>query len=156
MPTFPSAPPPPFDGVAYCTNKALLSAGSADVDLGTAFNVGYTTCCVAIVQFIITGTPGTQTSYVVLQGDLHNDGVYVDLAWAKDSTTSGTAVYCLSAGSYAAGAFAQSRATGVAPSTATGSNAVPLPGRLRFVGYQSAKNVLTVAVSVAYKLQGLR
>jgi hypothetical protein len=111
---------------------------------------------VAIVQLSVAGGPASNSTYIVMQGDL-GDGVYVDLAWAVWTGTSGAATFLLAAGVAGAAGFQQTRAAGTAPAS-SGSNQCPVPGRIRFVG----RAVLTggsspaVTATIKYRELGLR
>ena len=86
----------------------------------------------AIIQLRINGGPATNSTYIVLQTDL-GDGVWVDVSWIVWTGTSGTATFCMSSGPAGGITFLQTRAAGTSPGT-SGTNKIPLGGRIRFVG----------------------
>ena len=159
-----------LDGIIHVSSKVLPSLE------GTLFNrtsppfadpipVIYNQAIQAIINFSITGEPNTNTSYIVLQTDL-GDGKWVDVAWVVWTATTGTAVFAMGGGVAGANAFQQTRAIGTAPGS-SGSNQIPLGGRLRFTGKaslgasasssppNSGVNAV-VTVTVTYKLMGLK
>lgn len=92
---------------------------------------------VVVVKLTVTGIITGNSTYVVMQTDLGSDGTWIDVAWLFWAATQGTATFVLCGGGRGAmnNAFQQSRASGQVPQPqANGSNAIPLGGRVRFVG----------------------
>lgn len=154
------------DGVAYATSVPLTST---EATLGDAAQVpteipiieGQT--IVAVVRLTINGLVVGNNSYVVLQTDLGNS-VWVDVAWLVWGGSQGTGTFVLCGGGLGAmnNAFQQSRQSGQFPTPQTvGSNAVPLGGRVRFVGRATAVGgsssvsgtTAGVLATITYKLQ---
>jgi hypothetical protein len=148
-----ATPAPAVDAAAYCIN-ALVPANEAD--LGAPLSVAYGQALAAVVELTVSGGPASNSSYVICQTDA-GDNVWVDVAWAVWTGTSGTAVFLLSAGTAGAGAVQQQRAANSAPAS-SGSIQAPLLGRVRF----TAKAVLAggvapaVTATIRAKLLGLR
>lgn len=89
--------------------------------------------CAEVILTINANVSGNTGAYVVMQGDF-GDGNWFDLAWCRTvSSTVGPLYFLLSAGVAGANAIQQTRAAGTTPAT-NGSNQVPLPSRIRFVG----------------------
>lgn len=118
----------------------------------------------AVVQLSINGIITANLTYVVVQMDM-GDGVWVDMNWIVWTATQGSATFFMSNGAAGANTFQQTRNAGSAPSPqASGSNQMPLGGRIRFVGKSfiaggsSSIAGLTTQVSatIRYKLLGLR
>lgn len=171
MPTFANITPTAIvDGVIYASSVPLTST-EADLYNGTAITgqdpvqVAYGQAIVAVVQLSINGIITSNSTYVVMQTDL-GDGVWIDVAWCFYNQTQAPAKFVLSGGGVGAinNAFQQSRNSGSVPSPqASGSNQMPLGGRVRFVG----KTVMTggsssapgtptaVTATIRYKLLGL-
>jgi hypothetical protein len=169
---------PPAGGVPYCTRQTLPAAEGELYNtapavpqdappVGTPYDQGL----LASVLFSAGAGVGSNTSYVVLQGDV-GDNNWVDLSWCTWTGTTGTALFYLSATGFIAGAVQQSRPVGQAPSPAIGFNALTLPDRIRFVGKASVgagsssspgkaassslAAGLAVLVTIRYKLLALR
>lgn len=158
------------DGVTYASAVALTST-EADLYNGTALDgqdpvaVVYGQAIVAVVQLSVTGKPAGNSTYVVMQTDM-GDGVWIDVAWCMytNNLVSQTFVLCGGGAGSINNAFQQSRASGSTPTPqASGSNAMPLGGRVRFVGkavftggssYVSGESV-GVTATIKYKLLGL-
>lgn len=118
---------------------------------------------VAVVKLSVTGIIVAASTYVVLQTDLNGDGTWIDVAWLFWSGAQGNATFVLCGGGRGAmnGAFQQTRNSGQPPAVqANGSNAVPLGGRVRFVGKTTmaggsssvSGTPTVVAATVTYKL----
>lgn len=132
-------PPAPTDGVLYANAVPLVSteadlfggAGAQYVDPVPAL---WGQTVVAVVQLTISGSIATDAAYVVMQTDM-GDGVWIDVAWIVSTLTVGTQTFVLCGGNLGAAnnAFQQTRAAGSSPGS-NGSNAMPLGGRIRFVG----------------------
>ncbi len=171
MPTFanitPIAKP---DGIVYASSVPLIST-EADLYNGTAIDgqdpvqVAYGQAIVAVVQLVPNGIIVGNSTYVVMQTDL-GDGVWIDVAWCFFNGTQAPATFVLCGGGVGSinNAFQQSRNSGSVPSPqANGSNAMPLGGRVRFVGKtvmtggsSAAPGVTTqIVATVTYKLLGL-
>lgn len=154
------------DGVVYATGVALTSTEAV---LGDALQVpavvpiveGQT--IVAVVRLSIDGFITGNNTYIVMQTDL-GDGTWIDVAWLVWNQVQGSATFVLCGGGLGAmnNTFQQSRNQGQAPQPqGNGSNAVPLGGRVRFVG----KTVMTggsssvlgamtqVSATITYRLQ---
>jgi hypothetical protein len=153
------------DGITYCTAVPLVST---EADLGDGLltpdpvAVEYGQIIVAVVQLSINGLVVANNTYVVMQTDM-GDGVWVDAAWVVWTANQGSAVFVLCGGGTGqqANAFQQSRQPGQFPQPqANGSNAVPLAGRVRFVGKSSfsggssslAGVTTSVSATIKYKL----
>lgn len=89
----------------------------------------------AVIQLAISGNVSSNTTYIVLQTDL-GDGLFVDVAWIQWNGTSGNATFVISAGGSQGRAIQMTRTAGTSPG-ASGSNQIPLGGRIRFVGKAS-------------------
>ncbi|MBX9682120.1 MAG: hypothetical protein K2X38_25460 [Gemmataceae bacterium] len=152
MATVNITPTTPTDGLPYAVAKALTTT-EASLQTTGMFDpvpVQYGLGFVAVVQLTIAGTPGSNSTYVVLQTDL-GDGVWVDVAWAvTTSTSNGTLTFVLAGGAWSANAVAFTRATGTAPGS-NGSNAIPLGGRCRIVG-KATVDQGSVTANIRYKL----
>lgn len=91
---------------------------------------------VAVVKLAANGHIVGNNTYVVMQTDL-GDGTWIDVAWCVWTGGDGAATFVLCGGGLGAmnNAFQQSRQPGASPQPqASGSNAVPLGGRVQFVG----------------------
>jgi hypothetical protein len=169
MPTYANITPiATTDGLTYASSVPLTST-EADLYSGTAIDgqdpvsVTYGQAIVAVVTLKPQSLTGQLNAYVVMQQDM-GDGVWVDIAWCIFQNAQATVTFVLSGGGVGNNAF-QQRAVGQFPTPQTnGSNAMPLAGRVRFVG----KSILTggssaapglpaqVAATIRYKLLGLR
>jgi hypothetical protein len=141
-------------GTPYATNVPLTGA---EVDLGVPFSTNFSTCISAIAELTISGSPASQTTYIVMQTDF-GDSVWLDMAWITITTTpNGQYNFYLSAGFSGNNAWQQLRVNGSAPN-ANGSNVGPLGARVRFVGRTqlSGGNNPQVVATVRYQLQPLR
>ncbi len=155
------------DGVPYATAVPLAST-EADLfnQLGGPDPVPilYGQAILAIVKLVVSGSPGQNSTYVVMQTDLFGDGNWVDVAWALYTNTQVAQTFVLSAGGVGSinNAFQQSRASGSAPSS-SGSNQMALGGRIRFVGKTtftggssaSSGGTIGVLATITYKILGL-
>lgn len=151
------------DGISYCTGVPLTST-EADLGDGLAapspVPVEYGQAVVAVVVLSINGYVVAQNCYVVMQVDM-GDGTWVDVAWAVWTGHQGSAVFVLCGGGTGSinNAFQQSRQAGAFPASSS-SNAVPLAGRLRFVGKSSfaggssslAGVTTSVSATIKYKI----
>lgn len=160
------------NGIPYATGTVLTSL---ETDLYNQLNpapplaapvcLTFQQALVASVAFTINSA--TPQTYVVLQTDT-GDGNWIDVAWCVTALTSGSLLYCLSAGIAGANAILQSRKGGTAPA-ANGSNQLPLGARFRFVGAtgvfssqvasslaSGTSGVPGVTVNIRYKLLPLR
>lgn len=154
------------DGIVYANNVPLTSTEAV---LGDARQVpsvipiadGQT--IVAVVTAVINGLITGNNTYVVMQTDLGNN-TWVDVAWLVWTGGQGQAVFVLCGGGLGAmnNAFQQSRVAGAFPTPqAVGSNAVPLGGRVRFVGRATllsgsssiAGTTPSVLVTITYRIQ---
>src|SRR5437016_3757201 len=135
MPTYANIiPKAPLDGLLYASSVSL---SGTEVDLYNQTNADpppliYNAAIVASVEMALSGSPASNTAYVVLQTDM-GDGMWYDAAWGISTITTGNANFLLSAGVGGANSLQQTRAAGTAPSS-NGSNQFPLGGRIRFVG----------------------
>lgn len=153
------------DGIPYCTAVPLTAT---EADLGDSAKtpapiaVVYGQVIVAVVRLTVNGFIIGNSTYIVMQTDL-GDGTWVDVAWCFYSSTQVPATFVLCGGGLGAmnNAFQQSRNAGQVPQPqANGSNAVPLGGRVRFVGQtkmtsgsSSAPGASTaVSATITYKL----
>lgn len=118
---------------------------------------------VAVVKLSINGLIVANSTFVFMQTDLNGDGTWIDVAWCFWNGNQGTATFVLCGGGRGAmnNAFQQSRQASSAPATqANGSNALPLGGRVRFVGFSKfsggsssvAGQTTAVSATVTYKL----
>lgn len=150
-------PEAPTDGIAYATEVPLVPT---EASLGDALKTpalipiieGQT--IVAVVKFTVSGYVTGNSTFVFLQTDL-GDGTWVDVAWCFFRANQGTATFVLCGGGLGAmnNAFEQARQASSTPaSQASGSNAVPLGGRVRFTGFSKfiggSSNVAGTATSV--------
>jgi hypothetical protein len=128
-----------FDGIDYSVSVPLTS-NEADLFGGVGAQgvdpvpVLWGQVILAIVQLKISGSIATDSCYIVMQTDF-GDGIWIDVAWIVSTLTTGTQTFVLCGGNNGAAnnAFQQTRAAGTAPGS-NGSNAMPLGGRIRFVG----------------------
>lgn len=140
MPTYGSITPTPLtDGVLYCTSapitptEAILGDDVATPKI-TPVTEGQTV--IAVVRLAVNGHLNSGNTYVFLQTDL-GDGLWVDVAWCNTQIRDGAVTFVLCGGGIGAmnNAFGPLRNSSSAPATqASGSNAVPLGGRIRFTG----------------------
>ena len=157
------------DGVLYASAVPLTSTES---NIGDALKTPATIAVaagqtvVAVVQLVINGYITGNSTYVVMQTDL-GDGTWIDVSWIFWNSTQAPGTFVLCGGGLGAmnNAFQQSRNAGQVPTPqANVSNAVPLGGRVRFVGKtvmvggsSSAAGVSTsVKATITYKLQNPR
>jgi hypothetical protein len=135
-------PTPLTDGIPYATGVPLVTT---EADLGDGLKTprpiavveGQTV--VAVVQLTTQGHVSGNNSYVFMQTDL-GDGNWIDVAWCQFTKTDqyAPALFVLCGGGLGAmnNAFGPQRQPGSAPSAqGSGSNAVPLGGRVRFTGF---------------------
>jgi hypothetical protein len=156
------------DGVLY-SNSVPLTTTEADVGdslvTPSPIAVEYGQVIVAVVKLAINGIVVGSNAYVVMQSDA-GDGNWVDVAWCVTTFNQGSVIFVLCGGGLGAmnNAFQQSRQVGAFPST-TGSNVVPLAGRVRFVGKATAvggssstpgTGGTAVSATVRYKLMAPR
>lgn len=150
MPAFSIVPTAESDGVLYANAVPLTST---EASLGDALKTpaiiavvaGQT--IVAVVRLTVNGIITGNSTYIVMQTDL-GDGTWIDVAWLFWNSTQAPGTFVLCGGGLGAmnNAFQQSRNSGQVPTPqASGSNAVPLGGRVRFVG----KTVMTGGSSIA-------
>ena len=154
------------DGIVYAASVPLTTTEAV---LGDALQVatvipivdGQT--IVAVVRLSINGLIVGNNTYIVLQTDM-GDGVWVDVAWIVWTGSQSTATFVICGGGLGAmnNAFQQSRQSGSSPTPqANGSNAVPLGGRVRFVGKTTqvggsssvAGTTTSVSATITYRLQ---
>lgn len=154
------------DGIVYCSAVPITPP---EATLGDATQVpaivpvveGQTV--VAVVTLSVNGHITGNNTYVFLQTDL-GDGTWVDVAWCNTKITDGSATFVLCGGGIGAmnNAFGPLRRSGSAPATqASGSNAVPLGGRIRFTGFSAltggsssvAGTVPLVNATITYRIQ---
>jgi hypothetical protein len=129
------------DGIPYCTSVPITGT---EADLGdnaktpSPIATEFGQAIVAVVQLTVNGIIVGSNAYVVMQQDM-GDGVWADLAWAVWTGGQGTATFILCGGGLGAmnNAFQQTRQSGQFPSSSS-SNAMPLGGRVRFVGKATA------------------
>lgn len=157
-----------YDGIPYSTSVPITST---EADLGDGLKtpdpvaVEYGQAVVAVVVLTINGNVTANNTYVVMQVDM-GDSVWIDAAWIVWTGNQGSATFVLCGGGLGAmnNAFQQVRQAGSFPSPqANGSNAIPLAGRIRFVGKSliaggSSLAGLTTSVSatIKYKLAAPR
>lgn len=154
-----------IDGVVYASLTPLTSSEATLGNQSTPDPIPVVEGqeIVAVVKLIVTGYITGNSTYIVMQTDLGGDGTWIDVAWLVWLATQGTATFVLCGGGRGTmnNAFQQSRQSGQVPQPqANGSNAVPLGGRVRFVG----KTVMTggsssvsgtptaVTTTITYKL----
>ncbi len=152
------------DGIPYSSSVPLTTT-EADLNGGTnvptsPIGIADGQTIVAVVKLSINGLVGGNNSYVVMQTDL-GDGTWIDVAWAVWTGKQGLATFVLCGGGLGQenNAFQQTRSN--SPPASSGSNVVPLGGRVRFVGASSfnagssSLSGLTTAVSatITYRLQ---
>jgi hypothetical protein len=124
-------------GVYYCRNKLIPSIEGDLANIGDQMpdpiTISYAQGISAVVELSTQGAVIAQTSYVVMQGDM-GDGVWFDMAWINYSTLT-PINFMLFDGMPTSGVLQQqTRAVGTAPTPTTGSNQMPLPHRVRFIG----------------------
>ncbi len=155
------------DGVLYALNVPLTTN---EAELGDGLKTprpipiveGQT--IVAVVKFTINGLITGNNAYVVMQTDL-GDGTWIDVAWINWTGGQGAATFVLCGGGLGAmnNAFQQTRGVGQNPNS-NGSNAVPLGGRVQFVGKSTllsgsssiAGTTPQVLTTITYRLQNPR
>ncbi len=167
MPAANIVPTASTDGIPYSISVPLTST-EADLNGGTnvptaPIGIAEGQSIVAVVKLAINGLIVGNNTYIVMQTDL-GDGTWIDVAWIVWTGSQGNATFVLCGGGLGVmnNAFQQSRSSGQPPTPqANGSNAVPLGGRVRFVGKttqvggSSSLAGVTTAVSatITYKLQ---
>lgn len=127
-----------IDGVIYASSTPLTSTEASlnNQAIPDPIPVIEGQEIVAVIKLTVNGIIVGNTTYIVMQTDL-GDGTWIDVAWIVNTINQGTAIYVLCGGGRGimANAFQQSRQSGQAPVVqANGSNAVPLGGRVRFIG----------------------
>lgn len=162
-------PEAPTDGLLYANNVVLTPTEAALGDglkVASIIPVVEGQTIVAVVNLTVNGYVTGNSVLVALQTDMA-DGTWVDVAWAfwgGQEARQGTATFVLCGGGLGAmnNAFQQSRKASSLPATqASGSNAVPLGGRVRFTGFAKfvggSSNVSGTATSVSatitYRIQ---
>lgn len=154
-----------IDGIAYATGVALTSTEAVlgdSVQVPSVIPIIEGQTIVAVVNLSINGLVVANNTYVVLQTDL-GDGTWIDVAWLVWTGGQGSATFVLCGGGLGAmnNAFQQSRQSGSSPTPqANGSNAVPLGGRVRFVGKSMftggsssvAGETTSVSATITYRL----
>lgn len=154
------------DGTVYCaaaplTPQEAVLGDAAQVPAVVPVADGQTV--VAVVQLTANGHVTGSNAFVFMQTDL-GDGVWVDVAWCNTRLTDGAATFVLCGGGVGAmnNAFGPLRKSGSAPGTqASGSNAVPLGGRVRFTGFglsaggssSLAGTTASLQATITYRLQ---
>ena len=154
------------DGQVYCTGVPLTVT---EADLGDNLKspkpipVVYGHVIVAVVKVSINGILSGNNTYVFLQTDL-GDGQWVDVAWCQYASAQVPQTFVLCGGGLGAmnNAFGANRNAGAAPSPqGSGSNVVPLGGRVRFTGFSSpssggssslAGQTTSVSATITYKI----
>lgn len=166
MPFANITPTAPTDGIRYSLNVPLTTT---EANLGDQLRspdpipVVEGQTIVAVVKLTVNGLIVGSNAYVIMQTDL-DDNVWIDVAWAVWTGGQGTATFVLCGGGLGAmnNAFQQVRQTNQFPIVqAAGSNAVPLGGRIRFVGRASlisgsssiAGTTPQVLTTITYRLQ---
>lgn len=173
MPIFANVTPiAAVDGVLYA-NAVPLTSTEADLYNGPSGNpnvdpivIPYGQAIQAVVTLVVSGAPGGNSTYIVMQSDL-GDGIWVDVCWCVYTQTNnpGTFVFSAGEGGVVNNSFQQNRSVGSVPSpAANGSNQMILGSRIRFVG----KSVLSggssfipggfagVLATIRYRVLGLR
>jgi hypothetical protein len=153
---------PQIDGVPYSTASALTGT-EADLFNQSASFQDPPSCpagvaCMAIVQLTVSGSPGSNSSYVVMQTNLGAGAPWIDAAWCVSTNTANTTeTFCLVVIPGSSNSFQQSRAVGTAPGS-NGSNQMPMGGKIRFVGKTTLSGGSTPAVkaTIVYELVGVR
>lgn len=161
-------PEAPTDGIVYGTSVPLTSTEAVLGDASqvpTVIPIMEGQTIVAVVKLTVNGQVVGSNSYVVLQTDLNSDGTWIDVAWIVWTGGQGTATFVLCGGGLGAmnNAFAQARAAGQFPASIS-SNAVPLGGRVRFVGKATAVGgsssvsgtTAGLLATITYKIQNPR
>lgn len=160
-------PEAPVDGILYAsaTPLTITEAVLGNQDTPDPVPVTYGQEIVAIVKLNMNGYIVAHTTYIVMQTDF-GDGTWIDVAWVVSNVVQGNPVYVICGGGRGAmnNAFQQSRQAGSAPQPqANGSNAVPLGGRVRFVGKMVTGGGSSFApgtgaptVTITYKLSAPR
>lgn len=140
MPTYANiVPTAGSDGVPYCTSVPLTTTEAALGDLLKSLDPiplleGQE--LIASIALSVNGFAQGANSYIVMQTE-YGDSNWVDVAWIVSPLNQGTAKFWVSGGGRGAmnNAAQQTRQSGQFPNPQTsGSNAVPLGGRVRFVG----------------------
>lgn len=154
------------DGVRYALGVPLTTTEAVLGDaLRTPALISITEgqTIVAVINLTINGLITGSNAYIVMQTDL-GDGTWIDVAWIVWTGGQGTVTFVVCGGGLGAmnNAFQQSRVAGQAPVVqANGSNAVPLGGRVRFVGKATlisgsssvAGTTPQVLTTITYRLQ---
>lgn len=163
---------PGTDGIPYAVSVAMPALEgdlfNRPAPASSPIPVLYNMAVSASVELSVSGSPPSQTTYVVLQTDL-GDGAWYDLAWCLWTGVAGSANFLLAAGIAGANSVQQTRQSGTAPAS-SGSIQAPLGGRIRFVGKTSIStgsssvrssssglpaSVQQVVCTIQYKLLGL-
>lgn len=155
------------DGVLHANATPLTSTEATLGNTGTPDPISVIEGqeVMAIGKLQVNGILISQNTYIVMQTDLNGDGNWIDVAWFVDKTLlQGSRTFVLTGGGRGLmnNAFAQSRQSGQFPEPqASGSNAVIVGGRVRFVGKTliggggssvSAGQTALVTVNLTYKL----
>ena len=147
------------DGQFY-VNAVTMPVANADTDLlatPSPVDVRYGHNIGAEVTFTASGSPASNSTFVVMQGRFGVSANWFDMSWCAWTGTTGSASFCLTNGEGGSNAFQQTRVAGAAPAS-NSSNQMPLPGEIRFVGRSTLSGGTNpaVTVTVIYKLGGLR
>lgn len=162
-------PTAPIDGVVYAASVPITTTeatlGDA-TEITTSIPITYGQTIVALVELAINGFVTGNSTFVFMQTEI-GEGNWVDVAWCFFNSTQAPGKFVLCGGGLGAmnNAFNASRNSNSAPATqASGSNQMPLGGRVRFTGFtrmtggsSSAPGVSTVvSVTITYKIQSPR
>lgn len=157
------------EGTVYASDVVLTTTEADLYNGATVPNqdpvpILYSQAIQAVVKLVVYGAPASNSTYVVMQTDLGNS-VWVDVAWCMYTNTQAQGVFVLSGGIAGNNAFQQTRNANSPPTPqASGSNAMVLGSRVRFVGRTAlgggssyaAGGFAGVKATIWYKLLGLR
>lgn len=164
-------PQAPTDGIIYSASVPLTTTeadlyGGSTAQSPDPIPIAWGQTIVAVIRLAVTGFITGNSTYIILQTDL-GDGTWIDVAWCFWNGSQGSATFVLCGGGLGAmnNAFQQSRQSGSVPQPQqNGSNAVPLGGRVRFVGRTAmiggssslAGTPTAVSATITYKLMNPR
>lgn len=147
-------PSPANDGIVYAS-ASQIPTSEGDVFNGAGvdpFPSLWGAAVVFEVKLVVSGSPVTNQTYLVLQCDI-GLGVWIDIAWMVWTGVTGTITGLLSGGFNVANSYQQTRPVDTSPAS-SGANQIPLGGNIRLVGKSTFVGGLVpkVLVTAEYKI----